>query len=84
MLTQTTLQREIVLNEIARQVKTGDVLGVLKLTDDFGNVKELDLVAMNDAITDRSTEYLIMTGLSVGSLAILAVVSTFLRKKSRA
>ena len=72
------------LGEIGRQVKTGDVLGLLRLTDDFGNVKELDLVAANDAITDRSTEYLIMTGLSVGSLAILAVVSSFLRKKSRA
>ena len=84
MLTQTALQQEVVLGEIGRQVKTGDVLGLLRLTDDFGNVKELDLVAANDAITDRSTEYLIMTGLSVGSLAILAVVSSFLRKKSRA
>ena len=39
---------------------------------------------MNDAVTDRSTEYMIMTGLSVGSIALLAVISTFLRKKSRA
>ena len=84
MLTRTSLQREIVLNEIGRQVKAGDVLGVLKLTDDFGNVKEIELTAMNDAVTDRSTEYMIMTGLSVGSIALLAVISTFLRKKSRA
>ena len=84
MLTQTALQREVTLDEIGRTVKAGDVLGKLKLTDDFGNVKELDLVAAADAATDMTTEYLIMTGLSLGSLAILAVISTFLRKKSRA
>ena len=60
------------------------MLGKLTLTDDFGNVREIDLVAAADAITDMSTEYLIMTGLSLGSLAVLAVISTFLRKKSRA
>ncbi len=81
MLTQTALQREVTLGEIGRAVKAGDVLGKLKLTDDFGNVKELDLVAAADAKTDMTTEYLIMTGLALGSLAILAVISTFLRKK---
>jgi len=84
MLTQTALQREVTLDEIGRTVKAGDVLGKLKLTDDFGNVREIELVAAADAKTDMTTEYLIMTGLSLGSLAILAVISTFLRKKSRA
>lgn len=84
MLTQTALQREVTLDEIGRTVKAGDVLGALKLTDDFGNVREIELVAAADAKTDMTTEYLIMTGLSLGSLAILAVISTFLRKKSRA
>jgi hypothetical protein len=81
MLTQTTLQQEVVLDQIGRSVKAGDVLGKLKLTDDFGNVKELDLVAAADAATDMTTEYLTMTGLSLGSLAVLAVISTLLRKR---
>ena len=81
MLTQTALQQEVVLDQIGRSVKAGDVLGKLKLTDDFGNVKELDLVAAADAATDMTTEYLTMTGLSLGSLAVLAVISTLLRKR---
>jgi D-alanyl-D-alanine carboxypeptidase len=81
MLTQTTLQQEVVLDQIGRSVKAGDVLGKLKLTDDFGNIREIDLVAAADAATDMTTEYLTMTGLSLGSLAVLAVISTLLRKR---
>ena len=85
MLTQTNLQREIVLKTLDRKVAAGDVLGTLKLTDDFGNVREIELVAMADAATDNTREYVILSALSLGSLAICAVAATFLRKrKSRA
>jgi hypothetical protein len=85
MLTQTNLQREIVLKTLDRKVAAGDVLGTLKLTDDFGNVKEIDLVAMADAATDNTREYVILSALSLGSLAVCAAAATFLRKrKSRA
>ena len=85
MLTQTNLQREIVLKTLDRKVAAGDVLGTLKLTDDFGNVREIDLVAMADAATDNTREYVILSALSLGSLAVCAAAATFLRKrKSRA
>ena len=81
MLTQTNLQREIILKTLDRKVTAGDVLGTLKLTDDFGNVKEIDLVAMADAATDNTREYVILSALSLGSLAVCAVAATFLRRK---
>ena len=81
MLTQTNLQQEIILKTLDRKVSAGDVLGTLKLTDDFGNVKEIDLVAMADAVTDNTREYVILSGISLGSLAASVVAATFLRRK---
>ena len=57
MLTQDTLQRTVSLNEIGKEVKAGDMLGTLTLTDDFGNIR-----VINTPIAE-----ILISGVCVGS-----------------
>ena len=81
VLTRGTLAAETVLYPVEKKVSAGDVLGKLRLTDAFGNVKEVDLIAMNDAVTDRTAEYTILSAISIGTMVTCAVAATFLRKR---
>lgn len=84
MLTQTNLQQTVTLNEIGKEVKAGDVLGKLTLTDDFGNVKEIDLVAVADAKTDLAFEYIVILGITAACVVLMAVAALIRKKKSHA
>ena len=84
MLTQTSVQQTVTLGEIGKEVKAGDVLGVLQLTDDFGNVKEVELVAVNDAKTDTSFEYTVILGITAACVVLMAVTALIRKKKTHA
>lgn len=84
MLTQTSVQQTVTLGEIGKEVKAGDVLGVLQLTDDFGNVKEVELVAVNDAKTDTSFEYTVILGITAACVVLMAVTALLRKKKTHA
>ena len=78
MLTQNTLQRQVTLDVIGKEVKAGDRLGTLTLTDDFGNVKEIALVAAADAKTDSTLLY---AGIGAAVVVAAAVVVLAAKKK---
>ena len=59
-------------------VKAGDRLGTLTLTDDFGNVKEIALVAATDAKTDSTLLY---AGIGTAVVVAAAVVVLAAKKK---
>ncbi len=78
MLTQSNLQRTVSLNNIGKEVKAGDKLGMLTLTDDFGNVKEIALIAAADAKTDSTLLYV-----SIAAGAVIAAVAVLLMTKKK-
>lgn len=78
MLTQNTLQRQVTLDAIGKEVKAGDRLGTLTLTDDFGNVKEVALLAAADAKTDSTLLYV---GIAAAAVAVAAAVLLVTKKK---
>ena len=78
MLTQNTLQRQITLNEIGKEVKAGDMLGTLTLTDDFGNIREIPLLAAADAKTDSTLLYA-----GIGAVAVVLVAAALVLTKKR-
>lgn len=80
MLTQTTLQQTILLNEIGREVKAGDGVGILTLIDDFGNVKQVELLAAADAKTDNTLLYV---GIAAAAVVVVAVAAIVLVKKKK-
>ncbi len=78
MLTQNALQRQITLNEIGKEVKAGDMLGTLTLTDDFGNIREIPLLAAADAKTDSTLLYA-----GIGAVAVVLVAAALVLTKKR-
>lgn len=78
MLTQNTLQRQVTLDAIGKEVKAGDRLGTLILTDDFGNVKEVALLAAADAKTDSTLLYV---GIGAAVVVAAAVIVLATKKK---
>jgi len=83
MLTQDALQRTVSLNEISKDVKAGDKLGTLTLTDDFGNIKEIALLAAADAKTDSTLLY-VCAGAGVVTVgAVLGIIVTLLKKRTK-
>ena len=77
LLTQTAVQKTVTLNEIGKEVKAGDVLGVLTLTDDFGNVKEVNLLAAADAVTEGGMTVVLI---AAAALVAVAIVIVFAKK----
>ena len=77
LLTQTAVQKTVTLNEIGKEVKAGDVLGVLALTDDFGNVKEVNLLAAADAVTEGGMTVVLI---AAAALVAVAIVIVFAKK----
>ena len=73
LLTQTAVQKTVTLNEIGKEVKAGDVLGILTLTDDFGNVKEVNLLAAADAVTEGGMTVVLIAAAALVSVAIVIV-----------
>ena len=74
MLTKTALERKVTLMDIGKEVKAGDVVGKLTLTDDFGNVKEVDLLAAADARTNNIPVYVGMAAAAAGIAAAVILV----------
>ena len=65
------------MEEIGKEVKAGDVLGVLTLTDDFGNVKEVNLLAAADAVTEGGMTVVLI---AAAALVAVAIVIVFAKK----
>ena len=78
LLTQTEIQKTITLNEIGKEVKAGDVLGVVTMTDDFGNVKEVNLLAAADAVTETNVTAIVL--IAAAAVVAVAVVVVFAKK----
>ena len=78
LLTQTEIQKTITLNEIGKEVKAGDVLGVVTMTDDFGNVKEVNLLAASDAVTETNVTAIVL--IAAAAVVAVAVVVVFAKK----
>lgn len=75
---------EIELNEIGSSVKQGDVIGRAVLRDEFGNVRETELVVAADAEKDLTMLFVIIGGAVVLAAAIVVLVVVLSRKKKAA
>lgn len=79
ILVQEDIVPDIKLNSMKPKVKAGDVVGVITLTDPFGNVRSSDLVAQCDA----STNLLPYCGLLAVLVAVFVLLVRSKAKKAK-
>lgn len=79
-LAQGELQVELIAaDDLGKAVKQGDIVGKAVITDDFGNTKEVNLIAAADASTNVLQYALVV----VPVIAVVAIVVLVLKKRKQ-